>query len=177
MPPYHRRRNRVFSAAIRWPDFSVSLCPGGPLPIFSVIQTHPSCRFLLTVDVPGLRRSGSWSQIINQAQDFPEQCPRHRHLGQLERDVPAVANNLGSDLHQLLPQRGQRPVFDFLRQYRLLLMATSGGSAVSPRTSALPQIADIWSGMSVFRSVTRKLTPTSSGSLSLELLTHTIRFE
>ncbi len=65
---------------------------------FVVIQTHPSCRFHLAVDVPGLRRSGSWSQIINQAQDFPEQFPRHRHLGQLERDVPAMADNLGSDL-------------------------------------------------------------------------------
>ncbi len=30
----------------------------------------------------GLCRSGSSSQIINQAQDFPEQVPRHRHLGQ-----------------------------------------------------------------------------------------------
>ena len=25
-----------------------------------------------------------------QAQDFPEQFPRHRHLGQLERDVAAM---------------------------------------------------------------------------------------
>ncbi len=67
-----RRRNRVFSAANRWPDFSVLLCPEGHLSIFSVIQTHPSCRVLLAVDFLGLRRSGSWSQIINQAQDFPE---------------------------------------------------------------------------------------------------------
>ncbi len=45
----------------------------GHLPRFSAIQTHLSCRFQLAVDVPGLRRSGSWSQIINQEQDFPEQ--------------------------------------------------------------------------------------------------------
>ena len=37
-----------------------------------------------------LRRSRSWSQIINQAQDIPEQFPRHRHLGHLERDVAPV---------------------------------------------------------------------------------------
>ncbi len=81
----------------------------GHLPIFSVIHTHPSCRFHLAVDFPGLRRSGSWSQILDQAQDCPEQFPRHRHLGQLERDVPAMADHLGTDLHQFLPQRGQRP--------------------------------------------------------------------
>ena len=86
------------------------------LPSFSAIQTHSSCRFHLAVDAPGLRRSGSWSQIIDQAQDFPEQFPRHRHLGQLERDVAAMADHLGTDLHQLLPQRGQRPVLDLLRQ-------------------------------------------------------------
>ncbi len=67
-------------------------------PRFSAIQTHPSCRFHLTVDFPGLRRSGSWSQIIGQAQDFPEQFLRHGNLGQLERDVPAMADNFGADL-------------------------------------------------------------------------------
>ncbi len=70
--------------------------------IFLVIQTHLPCRFLLAVDSLGLRRSGSWSQIINQAQDFPEQLPRHGNLRQLERDVAAMSDNLGTDLHQLL---------------------------------------------------------------------------
>jgi hypothetical protein len=56
---------------------------------FLVIQTHLFRRFYLAVDFLGLRRSGSSSQIINQAQDFLEQAPRHRHLGQLECDVPA----------------------------------------------------------------------------------------
>ena len=70
--------------------------------IFLAIRTHLSCRFLLAVDFPGLRRSGSWSQIINQAQDFPEQFPRHRYLGQLEGDIPAMADDLGPDLDQLL---------------------------------------------------------------------------
>jgi hypothetical protein len=65
---------------------------------FPAIQTHLSCRFLLAVNSLGLRRSGSSSQIINQAQDFLEQASWHRHFGQLERDVPAVAHDLGPDL-------------------------------------------------------------------------------
>ena len=84
--------------------------------IFLAIQTHLSCRFLLAVDSLGLRRSGSSSQIINQAQDFPEQVPRHRHLSQLERNVAAMSDNLGPDLHQLVAQRRHRPVLHLLRQ-------------------------------------------------------------
>jgi len=81
----------------------------GHLPRFSAIQTHPSRCFLLYVYSLGLRRSESWSQIINQSQDFLEQASRHRYLGPLERDIATMADNLGSDLDQLLPQRGQRP--------------------------------------------------------------------
>ena len=47
-------------------------CPEAHSANFVVIQTHLSRRFYLAVDFLGLRRSGSWSQIINQAQDFPE---------------------------------------------------------------------------------------------------------
>jgi len=43
----------------------------------------------MAVDFPGLRQNESSSQIINQAQDFPEQASRHGNLGQLEHDVPA----------------------------------------------------------------------------------------
>ena len=88
----------------------------GHLLRFSAIQTHPSCRFHLAVDFPGLRRNGSSPQIIDQAQDFLEQFPRHRHFGQLERDVPPVTDDLGTDLDQFLSQRGQRPVLDLLWQ-------------------------------------------------------------
>jgi hypothetical protein len=35
--------------------------PEGQLPRFSAIQTHPSCRFDLAINFPGLRRSGSSS--------------------------------------------------------------------------------------------------------------------
>jgi len=66
----------------------------GGLPKISAIQTHPLCRFHLAVDFPGLRRSGSWSQIIDQAQDFSEQIRRHRYLGQLERDVRAMLHQI-----------------------------------------------------------------------------------
>ena len=75
----------------------------GHLARFAAIQTHPSCRFHLAVDSLGLRRSGSWSQIINQAQDFPEQFPRHGNLGQLESDIATMADDLGPDFDQLLP--------------------------------------------------------------------------
>ena len=51
-----------------------------------------------------------------QPQDFVEQALQHRNLDYLERDVPAVTDDRGSNLHQLSPQRGQRPVLDRLRQ-------------------------------------------------------------
>jgi hypothetical protein len=88
----------------------------GHLPRFSAIQTHPSCRFHLAVDFPGLRRSGSSSQIIDQAQDFPERFSRHGNLGQLERDVPAMSDDFRADLDKLVEQRGQRPMLDLLSQ-------------------------------------------------------------
>ena len=116
IPPFHRRGNRIPFAAIRWPDFGNQPSLGRPFAQISRHSDTPLLSFYLAVDVPGLRRSWSWSQIIDQAQDFPEQFPRHRHLGQLEGDVAAMADHLGTDLHQLLPQRGQRPVLHLLRQ-------------------------------------------------------------
>ncbi len=89
---------------------SVFLCPEGHLPLFSVIQTHLSGHFHLAVDCLGLRRGGSWSQIIDPPQDFPKQVSRHRNLGQLEGNVPAMTDHLRADVDQLLPQRRQRPV-------------------------------------------------------------------
>ena len=52
----------------------------GHVPRFSIIQPPPR-RFLPAVDFPGRRRSGSWSQVINQAQDFPAQDTRHGKRG------------------------------------------------------------------------------------------------
>ncbi len=42
-------------------------------------------------------------QIIDQPHDFLKQAPWDRHLGQLEGDIPAMADDLGPDLDQLLP--------------------------------------------------------------------------
>ncbi len=83
---------------------------------FFVIQTHLSCHIHLAVDFLGLRRSGSWSQIIDQAQYFSEQVPRHIHLGKLKGDVPPVTDGLGTDLDQFLAQSGRRPVLDLIEQ-------------------------------------------------------------
>ena len=82
---------------VSWP------CSEAHLANFAAFQTHPYRCFRLAVVFLGLRRNGSSPEIINQAQDFPEQFPRHGNLGQLERDVPAMADDLGSNLHQLLP--------------------------------------------------------------------------
>ncbi len=78
--------------------------------IFLAIQTHPSCRFLLAVECLGLRRSGSWSQAVNQAQDFPKQVPGHGDFGQLEREVAAMADNFGADFDQPRPPLPLKPV-------------------------------------------------------------------
>ena len=108
-PLSHRQENCIPSAAIRWPDFGDRPWFGRPFAqIFRHSDTLP-CRFHLAVDFPGLRRSGSWSQINNQAQDFPEQFPRHRHLGQFERDVPAMADYLSTDLDPLYPTLFTQP--------------------------------------------------------------------
>ena len=112
---------------VSWP------CPEAHSGLFSNIQTHFSHRFCLAVDSLGLRRNGSSSEIINQAQDFLEQASRRRHLGQLEGNVPTMADHLGTDLDVLLPERRQRPVPDLLGQYRLLLMAMNRPSATRNR--------------------------------------------
>ena len=62
----------------------------------------------LAIDSLGLRWSGSSPQIINQPLDYLEQASRNRRFGQLKGDVAAMSDNLGTDLHQLLPQRRQR---------------------------------------------------------------------
>ena len=61
------------------------------------------CVDQLSVYFLGLRRNGSSSQIINQAQNFLEQLPWHSNLSQMESDVTTMADDLGADLDQLLP--------------------------------------------------------------------------
>ncbi len=88
------------------PIFVIWPCSEAHSVIFLTIQTHLSCRFLRAIDSLGLRRSGSSSQFIDLPQDFPKQVPGHRHLGQLDRDVPAMADHLGTDLDELFASRG-----------------------------------------------------------------------
>ncbi len=57
--------------------------------------------------------------------------------------VSRMADDLGPDLVQLLPQRGEGPVLHPLRQCQSRELAMSGCSAVSYRTSDLPQFADM----------------------------------
>ncbi len=40
------------------------------------------------------------SEFIGPPQDFPKQFPGHGDFGQLERHVPAMADNFGPDLDQ-----------------------------------------------------------------------------
>jgi hypothetical protein len=63
-------------------------------------------------------------------QDVGGQGPGHRHLGQLEHDVAAVAHDPGTDLDQPLAQRRERPMLDRLGQRQRLV---SGGRALSAR--------------------------------------------
>ena len=102
VPLVHRQGSCILFAAIRWLVLVIGLHLEGHSVIFLAIQTHLSCRFLLAVDWLSLRRSGSSSQIINQPQDYFEQASRNSHFGQLEGDVAAMSDNLGTDLHQLL---------------------------------------------------------------------------
>jgi hypothetical protein len=105
----NRSRPRASPDRADWPsaaaDFgSVLPHPGTPLP------RSPS--FLLG---SGHCRDRA-SQLIDPPEDVPDQIARHRNLGHLERDVAAMSDDLGADLDQLLPDGGERPMLDLLRQ-------------------------------------------------------------
>ena len=89
----------------------------------------PSGRFHLAADFSGLRRSGYWSLIINQAQGFPEQVIADRQIGQLERDLPAMEEDPGPDFHKAASPFSNvfhgRPWFGF-RQCIALLQQFDG---------------------------------------------------
>ncbi len=128
---------------VSWP------CPEGHFSIFSAIQAYLFRTFHLAVDSLGLRRSGSSSQFIDPPQDFPKQVPRHGDFGQLERDVPGMAHDLGPDLDQLLAQGGQRSVLWLLRYGRLLLWVKTRRTGASPGRSAPGGEADEIEGEAV----------------------------
>ena len=82
---------------------------------------------------PSWRQRGR-PQAVNQAQDVGEQASRDCDLGKLERDIATVADDLGADLDQFLPQGHQRPVLHLLRQRQSPLMAISRRASNSPTT-------------------------------------------
>ncbi|HUL88450.1 MAG TPA: hypothetical protein VLU23_09725 [Pseudolabrys sp.] len=53
-----------------------------------------------------------WSEPIDTTQEVGEQLMWDGHLSHLEDDVAAVANDLCSDLDQLLSERRERPLLD-----------------------------------------------------------------
>ncbi len=114
VPSFHRQGNCIPSAAIVGLILEIGPRLEGHLYRFFAIQTHPACRFHVAADFPGLRRSKSWSQIIDPPQNFPKQVPGHGDFGQFERNVATMPDDLRADLDQLLPQRGQRPMLHLL---------------------------------------------------------------
>ena len=74
-----------------------------------------SCRRpSLSMLMPGA--AAALAAAVNPPQDLGEQGSGHRHLGQLEDDVAAMAHDPGADLDQLLAQGRQRPMLDLLGQ-------------------------------------------------------------
>ena len=92
-------RNEHLDQAIRFPN----------LPRYFDVQTDPFCRFHPAVDVPGLCRCGSLSQIINQVQDFLEQTSWDDNRGQAKGIIikspigeqPSIRGNPGTVRFQL----------------------------------------------------------------------------
>lgn len=78
--------------------------------LFSVIKAHLSRR-LSPDEWPSnasrWRRHRLRPQFRDEPQNFPEQVTGYRNLGHLERDIASVADDPGSDVHELFPQRGQ----------------------------------------------------------------------
>ncbi len=106
--------------------------------------THLSCRATwVLLDQGPSWRQGSRAQPVNQAQNLSEQSFGDSDLGELECDIAAVAHDPGADLHLLLSQCLLRLVFDLLRQYRLLLMATPGSSEAVAVTVSMGSKAEV----------------------------------
>ena len=60
-------------------------------------------------DVGNAAIEATVKQPGDQHQDIGEHLPWRRDLGHLEREIAAVADDLGADLDELLAQAGQRP--------------------------------------------------------------------
>ena len=60
-------------------------------------------------------RQGSPPQPVDPARNFSEQSSGDGDLREPKGDVAAMADDLGPDLDELLPECGQRPMLHFLR--------------------------------------------------------------
>ena len=120
-----RKRSRA-SVALS----SLSRCSGRQLGVFASSGHTSPIVLYPAVDFLGLHRSGSWSQIIYPPQDFPKQVPRHRNLGQLERDIATMEGRIYAG----------RKILE------CPLMAKNGLPAHVAGTSGLPPKADIADG-------------------------------
>jgi hypothetical protein len=85
--------------------YSFHLFSGNPLQQYAYDYCAIVCR----------QSDGQWrrTQAINKAQDLSKQGAWDGDFRQLEGDVATMADSLGANLDQILPQRGQRPVLYF----------------------------------------------------------------
>ncbi len=61
---------------------------------FELRSTHLSCRATwMLLDGPPSWRQRNRPQPIDEAEDFSEQLPRHRHFGHLKRDIRTVPHD------------------------------------------------------------------------------------
>ncbi len=97
----------------------------------------------MLLDRPLSWRQRRWPQPVNEAQDLSEQRSWDGDLRELKGDVTSVANHLRTDLDQLLPQCGERPVLDFLRQRQCLLRVMCGRL---PVRKVCFEVCASWSG-------------------------------
>jgi hypothetical protein len=114
------------------------------LAVFSVIQMQPSRHFHLAVDSLDLRRGASWSQIIDQAQDVPQQC----------RPAPAsaLAYNLANFMRTLaLPQEVEHWSLTTLREKLVKI----GAKVVSHGRYVTFQLAEVAVPRDLFRKILR----------------------
>ena len=89
---------------------------------------------------PSWRQRG-WPQPVDQIKYLGEQRSWDGDLRHLEGDIPAMADNFGPDLDQLLAQSGQRPVLDLFGVIQCRLLATNRHTAAPNRCLLYPQQA------------------------------------
>jgi hypothetical protein len=90
---------------------------------------------------PSWRQRG-WPQPVDPMKYLGEQRSWDGNLRHLESDVAAMPHDLGADLDQLLPLRGQRPVLALLVVIQCRLLARTYRLGPFHGTVSLPPKAD-----------------------------------